>query len=102
RCKDEVEQLIQRPLVAFRPPRGELTGHAVMVAAELGYDVFLWSCTRGPAGTSTVPVVARSIGTTVAPGDVLGLHDGIGRGVFSPGTPFARDLAARREVEVRA
>ena len=102
RCTHEVEQLIQRPLVGFRPPRGELTGQAVMVASELGHDVFMWSCTRGPAGTSTVPVVARSIGTTVQAGDVLDLHDGIGRGVFSPGASFARDLAARREVEVRA
>jgi peptidoglycan/xylan/chitin deacetylase (PgdA/CDA1 family) len=102
RCTHEVEQLIQRPLVGFRPPRGELTGYAVMVASQLGHDVFMWSCTRGPAGTSTVPVVARSIGTTVEAGDVLDLHDGLGRGVFSPGTSSTRDLAARREVEVRA
>jgi peptidoglycan/xylan/chitin deacetylase (PgdA/CDA1 family) len=102
RCKDEVEQLIQRPLVGFRPPRGELTGYALMVAAELDYDVFMWSCTRGPAGASTPADVARSIGSTVNAGDVLDLHDGIGRGTFAPSARFAQDLVARREVEVKA
>jgi peptidoglycan/xylan/chitin deacetylase (PgdA/CDA1 family) len=102
RCKDEVERLIQQPLVGFRPPRGELAGYATMVAGELGYDVFMWSCTRGPGGTSTPAAVAHWLGTTVGPGDVIDLHDGIGRGTFDPAARFARDLAARREMEVRA
>jgi peptidoglycan/xylan/chitin deacetylase (PgdA/CDA1 family) len=102
RCKDAVEQLVQQPLVGFRPPRGELSGYAMAVAAELGYDVFMWSRTRGPGGMSTPEIVARSIGTTVGPGDVIDLHDGIGRGTFQPTAQFARALAARREVEVRA
>jgi peptidoglycan/xylan/chitin deacetylase (PgdA/CDA1 family) len=102
RCKDELEQLVQQPLIGFRPPRGELTGYAMMVCAELGYDVFMWSCTRGPGGTSTVAAVAHAIGEEVKAGDVLDLHDGIGRGTFDPTARFARDLAARREVEVRA
>lgn len=102
RCKDEVEQLIQRPLVGFRPPRGELTGHAVLVAAQLGYDVFLWSVTRGPSGTSTVAIVEDYLASTVQAGDIIDLHDGLGRGTFSPTAAFAHALAARREVEVRA
>jgi peptidoglycan/xylan/chitin deacetylase (PgdA/CDA1 family) len=102
RCKDAVEQLVQRPLAGFRPPRGELTGYAVRVAAELGYDVFLWSVTRGPSGTSTAATVEDYLTTTVRAGDIVDLHDGIGRGTFSPTAPFARALAARREVEVQA
>jgi peptidoglycan/xylan/chitin deacetylase (PgdA/CDA1 family) len=102
RCKDEVEHLIQRPLAGFRPPRGELTGHAVLVAAELDYDVFLWSVTRGPSGTSTVAIVEDYLASTVQAGDILDLHDGLGRGTFAPTAAFTRDLAARREVEVRA
>ena len=102
RCKDEVEQLVQRPLAGFRPPRGELTGYAVRVVAELGYDVFLWSVTRGPSGTSTAAIVADYLASTVQAGDILDLHDGIGRGTFSPTASFAQALAARREVEVRA
>jgi peptidoglycan/xylan/chitin deacetylase (PgdA/CDA1 family) len=102
RCSDEVQQIIQRPQVGFRPPRGELTGYAVLVAAELGYDVFLWSVIRGPAGTSTAQIVQDYLSTTVQAGDIVDLHDGLGRGTFDPTGSFARDLAARREVEVRA
>jgi peptidoglycan-N-acetylglucosamine deacetylase len=102
RCTDEVEQIVQVPLVGFRPPRGELTGCALAVCAELGYDTFLWSCTRGPAGISDVATVAGAVGSTVGPGDVLDLHDGLGRGTFRPHAEFARLLAGRREVEVRA
>lgn len=102
RCKDEVEQLIHRPLAGYRPPRGELTGYAVRVAAELGYDVFLYSVTRGPSGTSTPAIVEDYLSSTVRAGDIIDLHDGLGRGTFSPSASFAKDLAARREVEVRA
>jgi peptidoglycan/xylan/chitin deacetylase (PgdA/CDA1 family) len=97
-----VEDLTGRPAVAFRPPRGELTGYALRVCAELGYDVHVWSCSRGPGDDPDPSVVAAYVGSTAAPGDILGLHDGIGRGTFHPQLDFARHLAARREVEVQA
>ena len=40
----------------FRPPRGNLTGSAIEAAAELGYDVLLWSVTRGGAGRGPRPL----------------------------------------------
>lgn len=102
RCKDTIEQLIQKPLIGFRPPRGELTGYALMVCARLDYDTFMWSVTRGPGGVSTPKIVAQYVATTVEPGDIVDMHDGIGRGTFDPTASFAKALAARREVEVRA
>ena len=102
RCAEVVEDLTGRPLAGFRPPRGKLSGYGLRVCAELGYDVWIWSCTRGPDGTGTTDVVSRHLATTVRPGDVIDLHDGLGRGTFQPGSAFAADLAARREVEVRA
>jgi peptidoglycan/xylan/chitin deacetylase (PgdA/CDA1 family) len=102
RCRDEVEALLDRPFTSFRPPRGEITGYALRVAAELGYDTYIWSVTRGPGDKKSVTEIADYMGRTVRPGDVLGLHDGIGRGTFSPDAPFARALAERRELEVRA
>jgi peptidoglycan/xylan/chitin deacetylase (PgdA/CDA1 family) len=102
RCKEEVEALAGRPFTSFRPPRGELTGYALRVAAELGYDTYIWSVTRGPGGSTSATEIGDYLGTTVVPGDVLGLHDGIGRGTFDPDVPFARALADRRELEVRA
>ncbi|HYX97367.1 MAG TPA: polysaccharide deacetylase family protein [Geodermatophilus sp.] len=101
RCAHTVEDLTGRPAVGFRPPRGELTGYALRVCAELGYDVHMWSCTRGPGDDRDPAAVAAYVGRTAAPGDVVGLHDGIGRGTFHPQAAFARRLTTRREVEVR-
>jgi peptidoglycan/xylan/chitin deacetylase (PgdA/CDA1 family) len=86
----------------FRPPRGNLTGSAIEAAAELGYDVLLWSVTRGGAGVGTPDAVAEHLARTVAPGDVVALHDGIGRGTFHPRAAGAEELRARRLVEVQA
>jgi peptidoglycan-N-acetylglucosamine deacetylase len=86
----------------FRPPRGNLTGSAIEAAAELGYDVLLWSATRGGAGVGTPASVADHLARTVAPGDVVALHDGIGRGTFRPTGPGAHELRARRLVEIQA
>lgn len=102
RCKVEVEHLTGTPLVGFRPPRGEVTGYALKLCAELGYDTYMWSLERGPSGVSTPAAVTRHLVGDVRPGDIIDLHDGIGRGTFSPSAPFAKALAARREVEVRA
>jgi peptidoglycan/xylan/chitin deacetylase (PgdA/CDA1 family) len=101
RCAHAVEDLLGRPAAGFRPPRGELTGYALRVCAELGYDVHIWSCTRGPGDDRDPAAVAAYVGQTAAPGDVVGLHDGIGRGTFNPQAAFARQLTTRREVEVR-
>ncbi len=102
RCKDEVESLLGQPFTSFRPPRGELTGYALRIAAELGYDTFIWSVTRGPGDKKEVTEIGDYMGQTVAAGDVLGLHDGIGRGTFDPQAAFAVALADRRELEVQA
>ncbi|MEU2350108.1 polysaccharide deacetylase family protein [Modestobacter sp. NPDC049651] len=102
RCRDEVEALLGRPFTSFRPPRGELTGYALRIAAELGYDTYIWSVTRGPGDKKEVREISDYMGRTVEAGDVLGLHDGIGQGTFHPDAAFARALADRRELEVRA
>jgi peptidoglycan/xylan/chitin deacetylase (PgdA/CDA1 family) len=86
----------------FRPPRGNLTGSAIASAAELGYDVLLWSVTRGGAGVGTPASVADHLARAVTPGDVVALHDGIGRGTFDPQGSGAHRLRARRLVEVQA
>jgi peptidoglycan/xylan/chitin deacetylase (PgdA/CDA1 family) len=86
----------------FRPPRGELTGAAVQVAARLGQDILLWSVTRGPAGVGTPKAVTDHLASAVGPGDIVGLHDGIGRSTFDRGGGQARILLARRRVEMAA
>jgi peptidoglycan-N-acetylglucosamine deacetylase len=53
----------------YRPPRGQLSGVSIQVAAELGYDVLLWSTEE------LEPIVS---------GTVAVWHDGLGRGGFLP------------------
>jgi peptidoglycan/xylan/chitin deacetylase (PgdA/CDA1 family) len=86
----------------FRPPRGNLTGAAVCAAADLGQDLLLWSIGRGPQAIGTPAAVAEHLARVVGPGDVVGLHDGIGRGTFDPDGTLARRLRARRRVELAA
>lgn len=103
RGRDAIEQVTRVPLRFLRPPRGDLSGSALRLAAELGYDVLLWSVTRGnEPGAGTVEGVTAAVTDDLRPGDIVGLHDGIGRGTFAPGSGFGRALIARREVEVRA
>jgi peptidoglycan-N-acetylglucosamine deacetylase len=102
RGREAIEQTAEVRPRFFRPPRGNLTGSAIQSAAELGYDVLLWSVTRGSAGVGTPASVADHLARTVAPGDVVALHDGIGRGSFRPRGPTAHELRARRRVEVQA
>ncbi len=104
RGRDAIEAVTQVPLRFLRPPRGELPGAALRLAGELGYDVLMWSVTRGPArpGPEESRAVGDYVSATVRAGDVLGLHDGIGRGTFDRHASFARALIARREAEVRA
>jgi peptidoglycan/xylan/chitin deacetylase (PgdA/CDA1 family) len=102
RSRDAIEQVVQQPLVGYRPPRGHLTGHALQICAELEQDVVLWSCTRGPGGASTARAVADFVGTNASAGDIVLLHDGLGRGTFQSEADFTRELEARREVEMAA
>jgi peptidoglycan/xylan/chitin deacetylase (PgdA/CDA1 family) len=89
-----------QPLRWFRPPRGRLTGVAIRYAAELGHDVVLWSTTTG--GREHPDDIRAYLHRRLHPGAIVALHDGIGRGTFLPSAAFARELATRREAELRA
>lgn len=86
----------------FRPPRGQLSGFGIRHAAMLGVDTVIWSVTRGIPGRGTPAQVRDHLVQQVGPGDIVDLHDGLGRGTFNPGRRFTEDLRARRQVEVDA
>lgn len=86
----------------FRPPRGQLSGFGIRHATMLGVDTVIWSVTRGIPGRGTPADVRDHLVRHVGPGDIVDLHDGLGRGTFNPGREFTADLRARRDVEVEA
>lgn len=88
RTADALERIVpDAPVRFFRPPRGILTGAATQAAAELGYDVLLWSCTR------------THLDRPLEPGSVACLHDGTGRSELSR-WPWRHGLRAKRRAEV--
>lgn len=87
----------------FRPPRGQLSGFSIRHATTLGLDTVMWSVTRGRAvGPGTPEGVPDHLVSQVRPGDIVNLHDGLGRGTFDPRGTFTEKLRARRQVEVDA
>jgi len=83
----------------FRAPRGRLTGTALAEAAQLGQDVAMWSVMRGgpEIADDDDAGVARQLGSSLHPGAIIDLHDGLGA------TEDGRaSLRTRREAEMRA
>lgn len=96
-----VRSAIGKDPTHFRPPYGRLSGPAVRYAAEMDNDIILWSLGRGP-GTGTASEVADHVVGNVRPGDIILLHDGIGRETFDTDIEGWGPVRRRREVEVHA
>jgi peptidoglycan/xylan/chitin deacetylase (PgdA/CDA1 family) len=87
----------------YRPPRGEVTSATLLAAHETGHAVALWSVARDDHGESAdddSAGVARHLGGALRAGDVVDLHDGIGRSSFSG--LVDDQLVTRRSAELRA
>lgn len=95
-----IEDVTGLPMKLFRPPKGRMTESAFAYVGEFGYDVVMWSVTRGALAERVPARVAENVVDGVDTGDIVLLHDGIGRGTFYPGEPMEIELSARRESEV--
>lgn len=102
RGHETIEEVTGVVCSLFRPPRGQLTGPSLRQAALLGCDTVLWSVDRGAPGISTPDAVADFVETHFGAGDIIDLHDGLGRGTFHPDADFAETSRQRREVEIDA
>jgi peptidoglycan/xylan/chitin deacetylase (PgdA/CDA1 family) len=86
----------------YRPPRGMLVGSAVRRAHEHGQGVAMWSVDRGPAGDTDSAGVAHSLVTSIHPGAVIDLHDGVGSSAFGGVGGYNASLVRRRNAEFEA
>ena len=90
----------------YRPPRGEVTSATLLAARETGHTVALWSVARddhGELADDDAAGVGRHLRGALQPGDVVDLHDGIGRSSFTglstaADDPSAGELAALPDV----
>lgn len=97
-----VEQSAGVPVRWFRPPKGRLNEAAIRTVAQQRQDIVLWSVTRGALDERSPRRVAEHVAGNVGPGDIVDLHDGIGRGTFEPDGPLADELMERRLTEIDA
>lgn len=100
--RQSIESIAGIRLRLFRPPRGRLNGTAMRLAARLGYDVVLWSVGRGVSGVGTPPEVAAYVLDNLRAGDIVGLHDGIGREGLRTDLDGPGPVRRRRDVEIAA
>jgi peptidoglycan/xylan/chitin deacetylase (PgdA/CDA1 family) len=101
RGADCLEEVTGRRPRWYRPPRGEVTSASLLAAAAGAEDLALWSVERGTdvADGDGAGFVEHLTALTGA-GDVVDLHDGIGRSSFV-GHPDPV-LLRRRRTEISA
>jgi len=97
-----IEERAGVPLRVFRPPYGRFSQAAVRLLASSPLDLVVWSVTRGDLSWKEPRSVASHVVRSLSPGDIIDLHDGIGRGTFNRGKPFGERLRRRRETEIQA
>jgi peptidoglycan-N-acetylglucosamine deacetylase len=103
RGADAVERVTGRRSQWYRPPRGEVTSATVLAARETGHTVALWSVARddhGELADDDAAGVARHLRGALQPGDLVDLHDGIGRSSFTGSVDG--QLVTRRRAELTA
>lgn len=102
RGSEAIEDVAGMRPTLFRPPKGIISEAALQSAAMSGQDIVLWSVTRGGLGLDQAAAIADAVDAATGPGDIIDLHDGIGRGTFNPTADFTERITARRRVEVQA
>ena len=98
-----VERLTGRRPTWYRPPRGEITSATLIAARETGHAIALWSLARddhGELADADSAGVGRHLAASVRPGDVVDLHDGLGRSALEG--PVDEQLLTRRTAELTA
>ncbi|MGH2685442.1 MAG: polysaccharide deacetylase family protein [Actinomycetota bacterium] len=102
RGSEAIEDVVGIQPTLFRPPKGIISEAALQAAAMSGQDIVVWSVTRGGLGLDRAARIAEAVDAAVGPGDIVDLHDGIGRGTFNPEADFTQRIKARRRIEVQA
>ncbi|MGH9244839.1 MAG: polysaccharide deacetylase family protein [Acidimicrobiales bacterium] len=96
------EEAAGRPVRLFRPPKGRLSEAALRLVAHLGHDLVMWSVSRGALDVRSPDLIADHVVGRVDRGDIIDLHDGIGRGTFDRRGVLAPVLLRRRREEIGA
>ncbi|CAN5548979.1 hypothetical protein BH20ACT23_BH20ACT23_22570 [soil metagenome] len=97
-----IEERTGVPIRVFRPPYGRFDESVVRVLGRARRDLVVWSVTRGMLSWRDPKQISSHVLGALGPGDIVDLHDGIGRATFNPRSESARRVRRRREDELSA
>ena len=84
RCEDVLEELCEYRPHLFRPPEGMITSELQRYTAECDYSLILWSIDTRDWERRSAEEIAQSVLSRVKSGDIILMHDYIGRGGNTP------------------
>lgn len=84
RCEDALEELCEYRPHLFRPPEGALTEYVEHCSDDFDYTLVLWSLDTRDWENKDAGQIAEAVLSKVAPGDIILMHDYIGRHSKTP------------------
>jgi polysaccharide deacetylase family sporulation protein PdaB len=83
-CSDVIRSITQKKPTLFRPPEGAINDQVREIAGELGYRIVLWSIDTEDWRHTPADDIVRRVTKDVRDGDIILMHDYIGRGSPTP------------------
>ena len=84
RCEDALEELCEYRPHLFRPPEGALNEYVEHCSDHFDYTLVLWSLDTRDWENKNAEQIADAVLSNVAPGDIILMHDYIGRQSKTP------------------
>ena len=84
KCEDALEELCEYRPHLFRPPQGVLNPYVEQCSEDEDYMLILWSLDTRDWETKDAGAISRLVLENVQPGDIILMHDYIGRGSQTP------------------
>lgn len=84
KCEDALEELCEYRPHLFRPPEGALTPFVEHCSEKSDYSLILWSIDTRDWEGGTAEEIAQRVLSRVRPGDIILMHDYIGRQSATP------------------
>ncbi len=84
RCEDVLEELCEYRPHLFRPPEGAVNEYVAHCSDQNDYTLVLWSLDTRDWECKNAEEIANAVLDSVAPGDIILMHDYIGRKSQTP------------------
>lgn len=83
-CEAEIFKFTEYMTKLFRPPEGTICSELTSIADNMDYTVILWNLDTRDWAHTPPDKIAQNVITNIKPGDVILMHDFIGRNSPTP------------------